>query len=133
MEKIRFDNKTLRKFGITMGIAFLAITLFILIRQDRSILPTFIISAIFFILALVTPILLKPIYIFWMKFAFVLSWINTRLISLIIFYLIFTPIGLAIRLFGVDLLERRIGKSKETYWKKKDERGFNPLDYERQF
>ena len=133
MEKIRFDKKTLKKFGITMGIAFLAITVIIFIRHRHSILSTSIISAIFFILAFIMPVLLKPIYIFWMRLALILGWINTRLILLIIFYLIFTPIGLAMRLFGIDLLERRIGKSKETYWKKKDERGFNPLDYERQF
>jgi len=127
------DNKTLRKFGIIMGIAFMAITLFILIRQQRSILPTFLISAIFFISALAAPLFLKPVYIFWMRLALILSWINTRLILLIIFYLIFTPVGLAMKLFGVDLLDRRIEKSKETYWEKKDRRDFNPLDYERQF
>lgn len=133
MEKLNLDKNNLRKFGIIMGMAFLAITLFILIRQGKGILPASIISAIFFISALVTPVLLKPIYIFWMRLALILSWINTRLILLIIFYLIFTPLGLAMRLFGVDLLERRIEKSKETYWKKKDKRAFSRLDYERQF
>jgi len=133
MEKLNLDKNNLRKFGIIMGIAFLAITLFVLIRHRHTILPTFIISAIFFISAFIIPTLLKPIYIIWMKLALILSWINTRLILLIIFYLIFTPVGLAMRLFGVDLLDRRIERSKETYWKKKDRRDFNPLDYERQF
>ncbi len=127
------DNKNLRKFGINMGIVFLIITLFILIRNRHSVLPTSIISVIFFLLAAITPILLKPIYIVWMKLAFVLAWINTRLILFIVFYLVFTPIGLAIKLFRVDLLDRKIDRGQESYWKKKEKSPFSPLNYERQF
>lgn len=133
MHNSKLDNNTLRKFGITMGIAFLLITLLILIRHRHSILPTSIVSATFFILAALTPILLKPIYIVWMKLAFVLAWINTRLILLIVFYLVFTPMGLAMKLFRVDLLDRKIDKRQQSYWKKKEKISFGPLNYERQF
>jgi len=47
------------------------------------------------------------------------------------FYLVFTPVGLAMRLFRIDLLERN--KNKESYWKKKEKVDFNPLNYERRF
>lgn len=133
MKKLNTDKVTLRKFGITMGIAFFIITLLILIRNKHSILPTSIISVIFFILAAIAPPLLKPIYISWMKLAFILGWINTRLILFIIFYLVFTPMGLAIKLFRVDLLDKKIDGRQESYWKKKEKRPFSPLNYERQF
>jgi hypothetical protein len=133
MEKSKLDKKILKKFGITMGIAFSIITLFIIIRHKYSILPTSIISVIFFISAFMMPVLLEPIYIFWMRLAFILSWINTGLILFIIFYLIFTPIGLGMRLFGADLLDKKIDKNKESYWKEKKKKGFSPLDYEKQF
>jgi len=133
MDKLNLDKSRLRKFGITMGVAFMAITIFILLKHKHTIFYTSIISALFFILAFMAPVLLKPIYIFWMKFAFVLSWINTRLILLIIFYLIFTPIGLAMRLFGVDLLDRKIERNKKSYWKEKEKHKFDRLNYERQF
>lgn len=133
MEKLDLDKKSLRKFGITMGIAFLVITLFILIRHRHSVLPTSIISVIFFILALIMPIFLRPIYICWMRLAFILSWFNTRLILFIIFYLIFTPIGLVMKLFRVDLLDKKIDKNKNSYWHKMPERTFNQLNYEKQF
>jgi hypothetical protein len=96
-------------------------------------MPTTVISGLFFILAFIAPGLLKPIYIFWMRLAFVLSWINTRLILSIIFYLIFTPVGLGMRLFGVDLLDRKIEKNKDSYWINKEKKEFNARDYERQF
>lgn len=133
MEKLNLNRQSLKKFGITMSIAFLIIALFILLRHKHNALTFSIISVVFFISAFVVPVLLKPIYIFWMKLVFILGWINTRLILLVVFYLVFTPIGLCMRLFGVDLLERKIDKEKGSYWKKKMVRSFNPLDYERRF
>jgi len=133
MDKLKFDRKSLRQFGITMGAAFLFITFIILARHKHSIIPTFIISATFFLLSFTLPSLLKPAYILWMRLAFILSWFNTRLILFIFFYLIFTPIGLIMKLFRIDLLDRKIDKNKESYWQKKIYNQSNPLNYERQF
>ena len=133
MEKTNLDKKTLKKFGIVMGIAFAIIALILFIRHKHSPLPVLAISAIWFICAIVTPVLLKPLYIIWMKLAFLLSWINTRIILFVIFYFIFTPVGVAMRLFGVDLLNRRIDKNKDSYWQKAIKKTFNRLNYEKQF
>jgi glucan phosphoethanolaminetransferase (alkaline phosphatase superfamily) len=133
MEKLNLDKHTLRKFGLTMGMVFLIITFWFLFRHKYSPLTTAIVSATFFLFAFFTPLILKPIYIFWMRLAFILGWINTRLLLIVVFYLIFTPIGLAMKLFNFDPLQRKIEKNKNSYWIKKIRREFNPLDYERQF
>ncbi len=133
MEKLNLDKKSLKKFGVTMGVAFLIIALLLLIRHKHNLLPLFSISIVFFMFAFTLPVLLKPIYILWMRLAFILGWITTRLILFIIFYFIFTPIGLGMRLFKVDLLDRKIDKNKESYWKEKEKGDFKPLNYERQF
>jgi len=133
MEKLNLDKNNLKKFGITMGVAFFLITLILSLRHKQVILPIAITSLAFFILALSLPVLLKPVYIFWMKLAFILGWFNTRLILYVLFYLIFTPIGLLMRLFGRNPLDRRIEKHKDSYWRRKDKREFQPLNYERQF
>ncbi|MDD2679596.1 MAG: SxtJ family membrane protein [Candidatus Omnitrophica bacterium] len=130
MEKIILDTKNLKKFGMTMGIAFLVIAIFIIIRHKHSPLPVLIIALIFFIMGVVTPALLKPAYIAWMRFAYLLGWINTRLILVIIFYLVLTPIGLVMRLCGIDSLERKINKKAGSYWKKRE---LTKPSYERQF
>ena len=133
MEKLKLDKKTLRKFGIMMGVAFLVISLLLILRHKYNGFITIIFSAIFFIFGFLFPGFLKPIYIIWMRFAFILSWINTRLILIIMFYLVFTPVGLVMKLFGVDLLDRKIEKEKGSYWIKKEKNRFNNPDYERQF
>lgn len=72
---------------------------------------------------------LKPVYDLWMKFAAVLAWVNTRIILIVMFYLVFTPIGLIMRIFGMDVLGLKIERNKESYWLKKDKK----TSYERQF
>lgn len=133
MEKLNLDKKSLKNFGITMCIALLVISGIIFLKQGRVAVPLEIVSLVFLLVAIFRPYLLKPIYIFWMKLALVLSWINTRIILFVIFYLIFTPIGLCMRLFGADLLSKKIEKTKLSYWNKKDNSTFNVGDYQRQF
>lgn len=132
MEKLNPDKIALRKFGMTMGIAFFVISGLFLFRQKYAgAVYSLIISCVFFITGSALPALLKPVYIIWMRLAFILGWVNTRIILIIMFYLIFTPIGLFMRLFRIDPLERK--KKKSTYWKNKEQAGFNPLNYERRF
>ena len=76
--------------------------------------------------------LLKYVYILWMRLAYILSWINTRILLVIIFYLVFSPIGLFMRLFRIDHLERNFGRLKDSYWKPKAGKRALPVDYHRQ-
>ncbi len=132
MEKLNLDKKTLRKFGVTMAIAFSVITLLILWKHRHSIVPTSIVSFTFLILAVAAPGILKWVYIVWMRFAFILGWINTRIILVAMFYLVLTPIGIVMKLFGVDLLQRK-RDNRATYWLKREDSPFNAADYQRQF
>ncbi|OGX15637.1 MAG: hypothetical protein A2166_02585 [Omnitrophica WOR_2 bacterium RBG_13_41_10] len=133
MQDYNLDTKDLRKFGITMGIAFAVITFFILFRHKQGIFATLSVSILFFIFAFIMTNLLKPVYILWMKLAFILGWINTRLILIIMFYLVLTPMSIVLRLLGKDLLDRKIDKNRDSYWHKKEAKVFNVSDYERQF
>ena len=51
----------------------------------------------------------------WMKLAEGMSYVSSRIILAIIFFLVLTPIGLIKRATGWDPLERRAG-SRDTYW-----------------
>jgi hypothetical protein len=67
-----------------------------------------------------------------MKFVFILGRISTRIILCILFYLFFTPISIGIKIFRIDLLDRRLEKRSDSYWKKKEKIPFSPLQYEKQ-
>ncbi|MDD4938549.1 MAG: SxtJ family membrane protein [Candidatus Omnitrophica bacterium] len=132
MEKLNFNKIDLKKFGITMAAAFIAIASILALRHKHSFLPLSI-SAGFFLAAIIAPLFLKPFYIFWMRLAFVLSWVNTRLILFILFFLVFAPMGIMMRIFGKDFLERKIDKKAGSYWKKAEKKVFSRSDHERQF
>ena len=133
MEKLDLTNTNLRKFGMTMGVVCLIMTIFLKLGHRHSLLPLASLSVLFFLSAFVIPVILKPLYILWMRLAFILSWINTRLILIFIFYLVFAPIGIFIKLCRKDLLEIKIEKLKGSYWKQKEKPVLKNTDYERQF
>ena len=126
------SKKDLRKFGITIGAALLAIAIFVIFKQENNFI-VLAIPGLFFLAAAVAPGLLKPVYIVWIKLAFILGWVNTRFLLVIVFYLVVTPIGLVIKLLGIDLLERKIDKDQKTYWKAKENPDAPSFAYKRQF
>jgi len=49
------------------------------------------------------------------------------------FYLVFTPIGLILRLLRVDLIKQRWDRDASTYWIRRPSKTFDPANYERQY
>jgi len=64
---------------------------------------------------LLAPTTLKPVYVGWMKFGNVMNWINTRIILGILFYGLFLPIGVVMRLFGKDPMQRKLDRGLSSY------------------
>jgi hypothetical protein len=65
-------------------------------------------------MALLLPASLGPVYRVWMRFADVLGWINTRIILGLVFFAVFFPIGLIMRLFN-DPMRRKMDQAIDTY------------------
>ena len=126
-ESLNTAPKDVRKFGILFTVVFLALAAYSA-YGGTSAWPWFIGAAGFFLITgFFFHSLLRPLYVCWMKFAFLLGWINTRLILGIFFYLILTPVGLIMRLFGRDALHRKIDRNATTYWTKR-----TPAEFKRE-
>ena len=115
IKNIKSEKSDLRKFGITIGVILLIIAGFLFWKEKESFQILLIFAIFFCILGIVIPFILKPIYWVWMIFATILGWIMTRVILSLLFFLIFTSIGLTSRLFGKQFLELSLDKSKEFY------------------
>jgi hypothetical protein len=68
----------------------------------------------------------------WMLLADALSFVTTRLILGLVFFLVLTPIGIAKRLMGWNPLGRR-GARRESYWQPYSERQRDPRHYEKMY
>jgi hypothetical protein len=132
MGKANLGENGLKQFGVTMAAALLVISVLFFLRSKVNLaLFSFTVSFFFLIVGLVFPSFLRVFHTAWMFFAFVLSWVNTRVILVVLYFFIFTPIGLVIKLFRVDPLGEN--DKRETYWLKREGVSFNPLNYERRF
>lgn len=106
----------LRKFGlVTAGMVILFFELLIPWIWDLAwpIWPL-VVATVLVLFALVAPAALGPFYKVWMKFAEILGWINTRIILGFIFFVIFLPFGIVMRLFN-DPMRRKLDDSKDSY------------------
>ena len=133
IKNIKSEKSDLRKFGITIGVILLIIAGFLFWKEKESFQILFTFGVTLCILGIAIPFILKPIYWVWMIFATILGWIMTRVILSLLFYIIFTPIGLILRFFGKQFLELRWDKSKESYWNYRTNEHLQNEDYEKQF
>ena len=71
-------------------------------------------------LGVVLPKVLLPLQKIWMSLALVLGYVMTRVILTLVYFLVVTPIGLTLRLFGKDPLTKGPDPNLATYWIEKD-------------
>ena len=132
INNIKTDKKSLKSFGITIGIILFFIALILLINDNPLFKNLGITSSVFLILGLMAPMILKPFYLIWMIFAVILGWVMTRVILSMLFYLILTPIGLITRFLGEDFLSlKRVNSG--SYWNNRDAVEELKQDYRKQF
>ncbi len=112
----------LRKFGFIMGGMFALIfgLIFPWLGDKTSetwpIWP-FIVMAVFWVIAIVAPQILRPVNDIWVKVGNILGFINSRIILGVMFFLMIFPIGMLLKLLGKDSMDREFDKETNTYRK----------------
>ena len=117
MDDIKISSN--RSFGIVFFVVFLLIALYPLINNQELRLWSLVVSLIFLILGLLNSKILAPLNKLWFKFGIFIGKIIAPLIMGIIFFLVVTPIGFLMRLFGQDVLNLKYNKNK-SYWIEKN-------------
>ncbi len=133
IKKIKSEKKELRQFGITMGIVLALLAGLLFWREKDYYLYLLIFSIMFFFIGLALPVILKPIHKIWMTLATLMGWFMTRLIIIIAFYLLVTPIGLLARLCGKTFLDTKFERNVNSYWIPRKTVKFDKKNYENQF
>ncbi|WP_299870759.1 SxtJ family membrane protein [uncultured Cocleimonas sp.] len=119
-QTVEVTKSDLRKFGFIMGgmIALMFGLIFPWIFDKTSenwpIWP-FIVMAIFFVLAIAIPEILRPVNHYWLKIGNVLGFINSRIILGAMFYLMIFPIGMILKVLGKDSMHRKLEDNAKTY------------------
>jgi hypothetical protein len=109
-------KRQLRSFGLTVGGVFLFVAIWPLLRRGQNPrLWALLLGGALFLAGVIVPTVLRRPYQLWMRVADVLAWINTRIILSIIFYAVFTPAAVIVRLIGKDPMNRMFLPNVDTY------------------
>ena len=108
-----------RSFGILFFIVFLLISVWPIFKGSEVRVWALIISLIFLFLGLINSKILSPLNKSWIKFGELLGRIIAPIVMGLIFFLVVTPIGLLLKLFGKDVLNLKFTKA-DSYWLKRE-------------
>lgn len=104
------------------------------IKGHADVYPWFLaVAAAALLLSVFVPRALKPVFFVFTKVAHGIGWFNTRAILILIYYLLLTPIGLVMKVFRKDSLNRRIDRSEGTYWIRRSDTAATKESLARQF
>ena len=111
---VRKDD--LRKFAFIWAIIFIIIGIFPLIKHNDIRVWPIIVSLIFVAIALLKPEILTSFYKVWIKIGEFIGGIISKIIMFILYFGLFTPVSLFLKIIGKDLLNKKVDKSKNSYW-----------------
>ena len=108
----------LRQFGLLFGailVLLFGVLLPFLVGYSFPLWP-WVVALLVTVLALLAPTALTPFYRGWMRFGLIAGFINARIIMFVLYYTLFVPTGLVMKIFGRDALARTIGgKNTDSY------------------
>ena len=105
-----------RQFGVVFTLFFLAVGLWPLKSHMPIRTWALIVSATFLLVTLVRPVWLHPLNRLWMQLGLLLGRIVNPIVTGLLFFLVFAPVGVVLRLLGRDLLRLRPRPEASTYW-----------------
>jgi len=106
-----------KKFGFLFTIIFFLIGSYFYIKEFSQIFfLSFTTSFIFGIITILKPSILLPLNKLWMRFGLLIGTIVSPIVLGIIFFVIFTPVSIIMKIIGRDELLIKF-KKKESYWK----------------
>lgn len=110
-------ERVLNRFVLSLSIVFLGLVLWF--YYTEKVLLFYISSGLLLTLVLtgaVSKKLLAKLYKYWMAIAFTLGWIMSRIILVLVYYLVLTPISLIFRMTGKEFLPFMKKNSADSYW-----------------
>ena len=121
MKYAKIELPSNRKFGFFFTFVFLIIASYFFLSDGILISYAFFtLAAVLLLITFINEHALLPLNKLWMRFGQLLGILISPIILGVIFFGIFTPYSLLMRLFGRDELKLKLRKTK-SYWKLRDQ------------
>ena len=122
-----------RSFGWVFTAVFLVTALWPLLSGRPLRWWSLVVAVVFLLITLFAPALLALPNLLWLRFGLLLNRIISPVALAFLFYVVVTPTGALMRMFGKDSLRLRGRNANGSYWIKRDPPGPNPDSLNNQF
>jgi len=122
-----------RSFGIVFAVVFAIIGLLPFLSGHAPRVWSLIVGAAFLVVALQLPAVLAPLNRLWGRLGLLLHKVTSPIVLGFLFYIVMTPMGFMMRLFGKDPLRLRRDPDAGSYWIDRKPAGPPPESFVDQF
>lgn len=128
------SSATDRSFGIMFGCIFIIVAVLLRLRDEPQKVQFLLLSLSFltFLISFTRPRLLSTPNKLWMKFSFLLARFISPIILGLLFFVLISPLALALRLFGRDELHLKT-KNHVTNWQSRKNDGYSLDSFKNQY
>jgi hypothetical protein len=118
VKRLDCSRKALRKFGLVVGSVFIVLSGWLWFKSANPVSAAIPGGAGFTLLVAGSfwPHTLSGIYRLWMGMAFAIGWVMSRILLIVLFYLVVVPTGIFARLAHKHFMAVDFKSKKDTYW-----------------
>jgi hypothetical protein len=118
------DERSLKKFAFLVGGVFAALGILSLAFGSHQIFggTLLAIGVILILWGLINAAALRGVYLIWMTLAIGLGWFVSRLLLILLYYLVLTPISLVARVTGQKFLKKQPAPGETSNWRPREPR-----------
>ena len=109
-----------KSFGLTFGALFFVVGILPTITGRGPRWWAIATGILFLVITLLRPSIFRLPHLAWFRFGLILNRLVSPLILASLFYLVFTPMGLLLKLLKKDILALKLDKSRISYWIKSE-------------
>lgn len=122
-----------RSFGLTFTVVFTLVGGWMLWKANPYAFAALGAAAAFLLAALLSPRILHPLNVAWMRLGYLLNRVVSPIVMGVIFFGLLSPIAAVMRLRGRDVLQRRFDRARSSYWIAREPPGPDGSTFPRQF
>jgi len=113
----------LRVFSALLVVFAVAVSAWLYYKTDFSQIAIYVlaIGTSAGVVGLAWPPFARVVYVVWMVLVLPIGWIVSHTMLAVLFYLVFTPIAIIMKLCGYDSMQRKFDRQAATYWKRRQQ------------
>lgn len=109
-------TKDLRIFAFIWSLIFLTTSLYQGFLENTLSVAFLVFSIALLLLGCLKPLLLTSPYEKWILIGEFIGGIVSKVVLFVLYFMLFTPISLILKILNKDLLSKKIDKNRSTYW-----------------